>query len=275
MAGPKLRTVNKAKAPFETNSFPNTLIDTLAQNIVYMMATKQSMSLEGNEWEQIFAECIGAEWKPSNVGLDDVVLDNCCWGAKTVFGQGNIEVQDKVRLICGRNAVTYSFGVDNYSEINPDELGKMVLDIWNERVSAVRQVYKFVRTVVLVKSKDYKDYLVFEFDTVRYDPEIYRFEWNARGNLEGYEKESGQHRFTWQPSGSQFTIIEKIPKKRLHISVRSPEKIDKNIILDAVKFDKSWYEIVSSEKPDSKEEVQVKRLVKYSEGIKGKKSSKP
>lgn len=48
-------------------------METLAQNIVYMMATKQSMSLEGNEWEQIFAECVGAEWKPSNVGLDDVV----------------------------------------------------------------------------------------------------------------------------------------------------------------------------------------------------------
>ena len=111
-------------------------METLAQNIVYMMATKQSMSLEGNEWEQIFAECVGAEWKPSNVGLDDVVLDNCCWGAKTVFGQTDIEHQDKVRLICGRNAVTYSFGVDNYSEVDPNELGKMVLQIWNERVSA-------------------------------------------------------------------------------------------------------------------------------------------
>ena len=153
MAEPRLRTVNKAVAPFAVNKFPVSFVETLAQNIVYMMATKQSMSLEGNEWEQIFAECVGAEWKPSNVGLDDVVLDNCCWGAKTVFGQTDIEHQDKVRLICGRNAVTYSFGVDNYSEVDPNELGKMVLQIWNERVSAVRQIFKFVRTVVLVKSR--------------------------------------------------------------------------------------------------------------------------
>ena len=173
MAEPRLRTVNKATAPFDVNKFPVSLVHTLAQNVVYMMATKQSMSLEGNEWEQIFAECVGADWKPSNVGLDDVVLDNCCWGAKTVFGQTDIEHQNKVRLICGRNAVTYSFGVDNYSEVDPNKLGEMVLQIWNERVSAVRQVFKFVRTVVLVKSKDYKDYLVFEFDTVRYDPELY------------------------------------------------------------------------------------------------------
>ncbi len=180
--------MNKATAPFDLNKFPSSFVDILAKNIVYLLATKQNMSLEGSEWEQIFAECIGAEWKPSNVGLDDVILDNCCWGAKTVFGTADIEHQDKIRLICGRNAVSYSFGVDNYSDMNPDELGKMVLDIWNERVSSVRKIYKFVRTVVLVKSKNYKDYLVFEFDTIRYEPDLYYFEWNKRGNLEGLKK---------------------------------------------------------------------------------------
>lgn len=268
MAEPRLRTVNKAVAPFAVNKFPDSFVDTLAKNIVYMMSTKQSMSLEGNEWEQIFAECIGADWKPSNVGLDDVVLDNCCWGAKTVFGQGDIERQDKVRLICGRNAVTYSFGVDNYSSVDPNELGKMVLQIWNERVSAMRQVYKFVRTVVLVKSKDYSDYLVFEFDTLRYEPELYRFEWNKRGNLEGYEKESGQHKFTWQPSGSQFTIIEKIPKERLHISVKRPAPITKEVILQTLKFDKTWYKIISKEIPDSPEDRLKRRVGIYAEKLK-------
>ena len=52
MAEPRLRTVNKAVAPFAVNKFPSSFVETLAQNIVYMMATKQSMSLEGNEWEQ-------------------------------------------------------------------------------------------------------------------------------------------------------------------------------------------------------------------------------
>ena len=245
MREPRLRTVNKAVAPFDLNKFPSKFIDTLAKEIVYMQATKSSMSLEGNEWEQIFAECVGAEWKPSNVGLDDVVLDNCCWGAKTVFGATNIEKQQIVRLISGRNSPTYSYGVDSITSEDPNEIGKFVLDIWNERVSAVRQIYKFVRTVVLVKSKDYKDFLVFEFDTIRYDPELYYFEWNPRMNLEGYEKSTGKHKFTWQPSGSQFTIIEDIPEKRLHISIRKPEKVDKETILKAVNFDDSWYQIVS------------------------------
>lgn len=246
MPDPKLRTVSKVSAPYETNQFPPKFIDTFAKNIVYLMATKQTMSLEGNEWEQIFAECIGADWKPSNVGLDDVVLGNCCWGAKTLFVTGDIERQEKVRLISGRNSLTFSYGVDKVTSEAPGSIGKLVLEIWNERVSAVRQVYKFVRTVVLVKSKDYQDYLLFEFDTIRYDAELYYFKWNSRGNLEGYEKSTDEHKFTWQPSGSQFTIIEKIPEARLHISIRKPQPLAKEEVLKTLHFDNSWYRVVSS-----------------------------
>lgn len=246
MNEPKLRTVNKATAPFALNKFPKQFLDILAKEIVYKLATKTNMSLEGNEWEQIFANCIGAEWKPSNVGLDDVILENCCWGAKTVFGTGDLEKQTSVRLISGRNSPTYSYGIDTLTSKDPNEIGKLVLDIWNERVSAVRQIYKFVRTVVLVKSKDYKDYLIFEFDTIRYDPNLYYFKWNKRMNLEGYKKSDDTHKFTWQPSGSQFTIIENIPEKRLHISVKKPQIVDKETILKAVNYDNSWYNIVSN-----------------------------
>ncbi len=247
MSGPRLRTVNKAVAPFDCNKFPSKFVDTLAREIVYMMATKHHMSLEGNEWEQIFANCVGAEWKPSNVGLDDVVLDNCCWGAKTVFGTNNIANQQTVRLIAGRNSPAYSYGVDKITSEDPNEIGKMVLEIWNERVSAVRQVFKFVRTVVLVKAKDFSEYLVFEFDTIRYDPELYVFEWNKNNNLEGYDKTTRTHKFTWQPSGSQFTIIEEIPKDRWHIKIKKPDLVDKETILQAVHFDSSWYDVVKNE----------------------------
>lgn len=245
MSGPRLRTVNKAVAPFDLNKFPVKFVDTFAKEVVYMLATKQAMSLEGNEWEQIFATCVGADWKPSNVGLDDVVLDNCCWGAKTVFaGSKDIAQQKNVRLVSGRNSPTFSYGVDRITSEDPNVIGKMVLDIWNERVSAVRQIFKFVRTVVLVKSKDFSEYLIFELDTVRYDPELYYFKWNRNNNLEGYGKETDMHKFTWQPSGSQFTIIEEIPKEKLHIKVKKPELIDKETLLKTVKFDSSWYTVV-------------------------------
>ena len=244
MPSPRLRTVNKVIPPFSLNEFPNQFIEILAKNLVYYMATKSCMSIEGNEWEQIFAECVGAKWQPSNVGLDDVALSNCCWGAKTVFGRDNLAMQPSVRLICGRNSPTYSYGVDKITSEDPNKIGELVLNIWNERVSAVREVYKFVRTVVLVKKKDYSEYLIFEVNTLRYDPELYRFEWNSRGNLEGYEKSTDIHKFTWQPSGSQFTIIEQIPKERIHLKVKKPELLDRNTVLNALNFSKAWYTVV-------------------------------
>lgn len=241
MPEPRLRTVNKAVPPYPLNCFPKSFIERFAEDIVYMLATKDTMSLEGDEWEQIFANCIGAIWHPSNVGLDDVILENCCWSAKTVkAGSRNIANQQRVRLISGRNSPTYSFGVDRITESDPNEIGRMVLDIWNERVSGIRQYFKFARTIVLVKGHDYQEYLIFETETVRYDTDQYYFKWNNRGNLEGYSNATNQHMFTWQPHGSQFTIVEEIPEDRLHLRVRLPEKLDKSGVLKALNFDASW-----------------------------------
>lgn len=243
---PKLRTVNKAKPPYELNKFPKSFIDTLGKELVYLMATKDSYSLEGNEWEQIFANCINATWKPSNVGLDDIILGSCCWGAKTVIASSkNILNQKTVRLISGRNSPAYSFEEDNILHQDPNYIGRLVLDIWNERVSAVRQIYKFVRTVVLVKGKTFDEFMVFETDTVRYDSELYDFKWNKKNNLEGYSKADGKHCFTWQPHGSQFTIIEEIPSNYTAINVKKPDKLDKKQVLEAVGYDKSWITYLS------------------------------
>lgn len=240
MREPRLRTVNKAVPPYQMNQFPKSFIEKFGAEIVYMYAVKSSMSIEGDEWEQIFANCIGADWKPSNVGLDDVQLDNCCWSAKTVLGQSNLGKQKAVRLISGRNSPTYSFGIDKITEEDPDKIGELVLDIWNERVSGIRQYFKFARTIVLVKGTDYSEYLIFETDTIRYDPMDYTFIWNSRGNLEGSRKSDNTHIFTWQPHGSQFTIIESIPKDRLHIKVKLPQKLDKEAVLNTIKYDPSW-----------------------------------
>ena len=243
---PRLRTVNKATPPFPLNQFPQQFIERFGAEVVYMQATKETMALEGNEWEQIFAHCIGADWKPSNVGLDDVVLGNCCWGAKTVYASSkDLSTQRTVRLICGRNSPIYSYGEEDVaSSADPNHIGALVLDIWNERVSGVRQHFKFVRTVVLVKASDFSDYLIFETDTIRFDPELYEFKWNKRGNLEGYRKSDGMHKFTWQPHGSQFTVIEEIPSTRLHLRVDKPKKLDKEAVLTSVGYTKNWVHII-------------------------------
>jgi hypothetical protein len=64
--------------------------------------------------------------------------------------------------------------------------------------------------------------------------------------LEGYEVRDNVeiHKFTWQPHGSQFTIIEEVPKDRLAIKIRKPPELDKEAVLKALEFDASWVQII-------------------------------
>jgi hypothetical protein len=240
---PKLRTINKSISAFPLNEFPKNFPFLLGKELIYLLASKGKPELEGSDWENIFANCIGAEWKPSNVGLDDVILGNTAWGAKTIKANKPAE-QKKVRLISGRNSPGYSFGEQIDIHSDPDLIGRLVLDIWNERVSAIREKFKHVRTVVLVKSNDLSEVVIFEFDTVRYDAELYRWEWNKNNNLTGFDKRTEDHKFTWQPHGSQFTIIEEVPAKNVVIRIKQPELLDKEQILKALGFDKSWITVI-------------------------------
>ena len=61
--------------------------------------------------------------------------------------------------------------------------------------------------------------------------------------LRGVEKSTTEHRFTWQPHGSQFTIIEEIPEDSLLIKIKEPEMLNKEDVLKALGFDKSWISI--------------------------------
>lgn len=217
----------------------------LGREVVYHLATRTAPILEGTDWEQIFARLIGARWKPSTVGLDDVVLEQTAWGAKTVKNN-NPATASKVRLISGRNSPVYSFGDRVVSDCDPNDLGQKVLSIWNERVAAIRAHYKHLRTVVLIKSEDLLELAVFEYDTIMFEDAEFQWKWNERNNLQGFNKRTEEHKFTWQPHGSQFTIIETIPTDRLAIRIKQPPLLERDDVLTAVKFDESWIEIIKS-----------------------------
>ena len=240
---PKLRTVEKYKPPYPLNKFPKDFALNLGRELVYLLASRGTARLEGQDWEEIFARLVGAKLKPSNVGLDDIVLQQTAWGAKTVKSKQPSTVS-KVRLISGRNSPIYSFGDREISNADPKELGNKILSIWNERVAGIRKLYKHVRTVVLIKSDDLLEVAVFEFETILYREEDYWWQWNERNNLEGFIKNSNQHIFTWQPHGSQFTIIEDVPDDRLAIRIKKPPTVNRDEILKAIKFDESWIEII-------------------------------
>ncbi|WP_287604171.1 hypothetical protein [Thiothrix sp.] len=242
---PKLRTVEKSKPLYPMNDFPKDFALNLGKEVVYLLASRGASRLEGSDWEEIFSRLIDAEWKPSNVGLDDIVKGQMAWGAKTIKNKKPASVS-KIRLISGRNSPVYSFGDKTVSECDANELGGKVLSIWNERVSAIRQLYKHVRTVVLVKSDDLLELSVFEFETVMYLPENYWWQWNERNNLEGYQRNTNEHIFTWQPHGSQFTIIENVPNQRLAIKLRQPPLLDRTQVLEALNFDESWVQVLDT-----------------------------
>lgn len=243
MKRPKLRTVEKYETLYPLNKFPSNFALDLGKEIIYLLSTRGTPRLEGSDWEEIFARLVGADWKPSNVGLDDIVFEQIAWGAKTVKNNKPLSVS-KIRLISGRNSPVYSYGDKEVSECDPNELGEKVLSIWNERVAAIRKKYKHVRTVVLIKSNDLLELSAFEFETILYDISQFWWQWNERNNLEGFNK-SNQHLFTWQPHGSQFTIIEDVPENRLSIRIKQPPIVNKEDVLEKIKFDDSWVEIIN------------------------------
>lgn len=245
MKEPRLRNVEKYKPLFPLNSFPKSFPLGLGREIVYHLTTRTTASLEGSDWEQVFARLIGARWKPSNVGLDDVVLEQTAWGAKTVKSNNPIKAK-RVRLISGRNSPVYSFGDRQISECDPAELGEKVISIWNERVAAIKRNYRHLRTIVLVKSDDLLEVCVFEYDTIMFDHSSFIWRWNKRNNLEGFTRANNAHKFTWQPHGSQFTIIEEIPADRLAIRIKQPPLLDRDQVLDALKFDASWIQVIGN-----------------------------
>jgi len=151
MKSPKLRTVEKYRPPYPLNNFPANFAVNLGREIVYLLASRGTPRLEGSDWEEIFARLVGAKWKPSNIGLDDVALEQTAWGAKTVKAP-RPSATTQVRLISGRNSPVYSFGDKDVSRRDPNELGEKILAIWNERVAGIRKLYRHLRTVVLIQT---------------------------------------------------------------------------------------------------------------------------
>jgi hypothetical protein len=242
MERPRLRNVEKRKPLYALNNLPKSFAYALGKEVVYLIATRHTPRLEGSDWEEIFARTIGAAWEPSNIGLDDVVLGETAWGAKTIKNKDPFNVKI-VRLISGRNSPVYSYGDTEVSKRDPQELGDKVLEIWNQRIIDVSNKYRDMRTIVLIKSDDLLKLSVFEFRASVFSIGDYRWKWNSRDNLEGYDL-GDKHVFTWQPHGSQFTIIKDVPADRLRIEIRQPPAVGKEELLERIGYDDSWIKIV-------------------------------
>lgn len=240
---PRLRGESRTrKSLYPLGEFPDETALNLSRQFVHRLAVGQA-DISGDDFGEIFANAISGEHFHAPLGVTDVVWQSCSWSAKTVQAGRPFE-QSIVRLISGRNSPDYSYGISNPRE-DLAKTGAAVLNIWNERVDQSFNNYDDLRVVVLVRNMDRLEFTLFEYEAGRYSPKDYEWRLNARDNLEGYEVSTGEHRFTWQPHGSQFTVIKRVPGSAYKFRIiRHPGLLEPQHVLNLVRFKDNWVERV-------------------------------
>lgn len=209
--------------------------------MTYHFAVGKS-DINGEDWGDVFAKSIGGEHLGKPLGLADVVYEEMAWSVKSVKNANPHKIR-KVRAISGRCSPDYSYGITDPHE-DVEKTGEAVLAIWNERINIAKEHYEPLRTNVLVRNFNTLEFLMFEQETVRYSTRDYTWKVNKNGNIEGYSKQDSKHKFTWQPHGSQFTIIYDVPPSAQRFTVKRPPVMDFADTMQQIGFDSSWVTIL-------------------------------
>lgn len=239
LGNPRLRDSHLLTRPYPIGQLPQEYLISICKSIVYHMALGEK-DISGEKWEDIFAKGINGTNLSRPLGLADVVKDKFAWSVKTVKSQTPHTI-NKVRIISGRNNVTYSYGIENPLE-NIETTGEAVLSIFNERLKTAKSEYKDITHSVLVRSNDLSSFTYFEKVADIIDPKRIIWSKNKNGNLEGYD-ESHNHIYTWQPDGSQFTIIYEIPDNALRFNLKKPGELDFDSVIESIGFSSDWISI--------------------------------
>lgn len=220
---------------------PEDIIIRIGGSIVYLIYTGRK-DISGNDWGDIYAAAIDGQHLSSPIGIADVIKDRTAWSMKTVKTP-NPFTAAQIRLISGRCSPDYSYGIeDPHADIQ--KTGEAVLAIWNSRVDIALSHYSSVRTGILVRDNSLENFLFFEEYLEHYNLSRYLWKENDRGNLEGFDKESGIKHFIWQPHGSQFTVISKIPSNAIKFKLKHPLPISESEVLRTLGFNKEWIEFI-------------------------------
>ena len=239
MSKPRLRgNAPRRDEPYPLGEIPDRVIVEVGRQLVHRIAVGQA-DISGDDFGTIFANAVGGEHRASPLGIADVVKSSCAWSVKTVKAKVPT-ARRTVRLVSGRNSPDYSFGITD-ARADLAKTGSAVLSIWNARVNEVLSRFNDLRIVVLVRNFDDRKFLLFENEARRYATSEYEWRTNERNNLEGVERLTKTHRFTWQPTGSQFTVIREVPAsaRSFAINVDVPQ-IQAETVLSAIGYEQSW-----------------------------------
>jgi len=210
----------------------------IAKQFVHRIAIGHA-DITGDDFGTIFGNSIDGIHRQSPLGVADVCKENCAWSVKTVKAQ-HPHRQTRVRLISGRNSPDYSMGISDPRK-DPTDTGRAVLSIWNARVNEALDEFDDLRVFVCVRNFAERKFLLFEEEAGRFSHADYTWGFNGRGNLEGHDMAHGEHCFTWQPHGSQFTIIRNIPAHARKFSINhNVPLIQLEHVLRLAKFSEDW-----------------------------------
>lgn len=234
-------TAKRRHEEYPLGEIPDSVIIEMAKQFVHRIAIGHS-DITGDDFGTIFAKSIDGMHRESPLGIADVAKENCAWSVKTVKVKKPFETK-RVRLISGRNSPDYSMGISDPRK-DAKATGRAVLSIWNARVNEALDEFNDLRVIVCVRNLATRKFILFEEEAGRFSYADYEWGFNKRGNLEGHDIAHGEHVFTWQPHGSQFTIIRKVPAHARKFSINhSVPLIQMEHVLGLAKFDESWVSI--------------------------------
>ena len=241
----KLRGKSKRRTdsgPYPLGEFPASVAVEMGRHIVHRLAVGHA-DITGDDFGGIFAAAINGQHKGKPLGIADVAWDGCAWSVKTVKDNHPFK-QTRIRVISGRNSPTYSSDIkDLFADLSAT--GASVLSIWNERVNEALHDHDDLRIFVIIRNMDTLEFTMFEQEAVRFIPADYRWTLNEKQNLEAHNAQ-GEHCFTWQPHGAQFTVIHHVPISAYRFRInKRPAMLQENDVLKAVNFEESWIEHVT------------------------------
>lgn len=223
------------------NEIPDDVITKIGASLIFLIHIGRK-DLSGDDFGDAFAQAIGGQHLAQPLGIADVIMNKMAWSVKTVKDRTPL-VKKSIRLISGRCSPDYSYGIsDPHADVQ--KTGNAVLNIWNERVNIAQEQYSPLRTVVLIRSYDLLTHTIFEEENHRFRISDYEWNTNKNGNLIGVNIETGEDCFVWQPHGSQFTILTKVPQHAKKFRLKKPPIIPKEAALSNLGFDESWVEIL-------------------------------
>ncbi len=242
MRQPKLRdTKNRVNTElYPIGNFPQHVIYEISRWLIYNFAVGKA-NISGEDWGDIFAKSIDGVHLSSPVGLADVVIDGQSWSVKSVQ-HNNPHACAAIRVISGRNSPDYSYGIQNPHD-DIQETGNAVIGIWNERVNIALDQFNFLRTAILIRNVNSLEFTLFEEETPKYIANEFEWKINKNGNFEGLNRTTGQHKFTWQPHGAQFTVKYTAPASATRFQVKRPPILDFEQTMEQIGFEDSWVSI--------------------------------